>query len=390
MERTILTINSGSSSIKFSLCKAGPEPSLVLSGRLERIGLPEGRFSATDAEGAPLVSKDLPMPEHEAALKELFDWLGRRVEARGMGAVGHRVVHGGARYTAPHRVDITLLNELRKLMPFAAEHLPHEIKAIEAVGSAFPGLLQAACFDTSFHRTMPPVATTFSIPAEFRAEGIVRYGFHGLSYEYIMEELARRSPGRAKGRTIIAHLGNGCSMCAVREGKSVDTTMGFTPLGGLVMSTRTGDLDPGIIVYLLKTRGYKPDELNLIMNKKSGLLGISDTSPDMADLLAKEATEPSARLAIDVFCYQARKFIGALAAALGGLDTLIFTAGIGERAPEIRERILEGMGFLGLEIDKGSNGKNSSVISRGPVEIRVMKTNEEIMIARHTWRIISG
>lgn len=390
MERTILTINSGSSSIKFSLYKAGPEPSLILSGKLDRIGLPSGHFNASDAQGASLVSKDLSMPEHGAALTEFFNWLNKRPQALGMGAVGHRVVHGGARYTSPLRIDRPLLQTLRELVPFAAEHLPHEIKAIEAVGSAFPGLPQVACFDTSFHRTMPPVATTFSIPAEFRAEGVERYGFHGLSYEYIMEEFSKTEPEKAKGRTIIAHLGNGCSMCAVKSGRSVETTMGFTPLGGLVMSTRTGDLDPGIIVYLLKTRGYKPDELNLIMNKKSGLLGISGISSDMSDLLAKEKTEPSARLAIEVFCYQARKFIGSLSAALGGLDTLIFTAGIGENAPEVRERIIQGMGFLGLEVDADKNRNNSPVISKGPVQIRVMRTNEELMLARQTWRIISG
>jgi len=389
MERTILTINSGSSSIKFSLY-SGASETLLLSGRLERIGLPEGHFKALSPEGRPLISKDLAFADHGAALSELFSWINGRTEARGMGAVGHRVVHGGAKYTRPHRIDKKLLDELKGLVPFAAEHLPHEIKAIEAVGSALPGLPQTACFDTSFHRTMPPVATTFSIPAEFRNEGIERFGFHGLSYEYIMEELAKTSPSAAKGRTIIAHLGNGCSMCAVKGGRSVDTTMGFTPLGGLVMSTRTGDLDPGIIVYLLKTRGYGADELNHLMNRKSGLLGISGISPDMADLLSKESSERRAALAIDVFCYQARKYIGALAAALGGLDSLVFTAGIGENAPEIRERILAGMEFLGLYLDDEKNGENGPVISKGPVEVRVMKTNEELMIARHTWRVVTA
>lgn len=390
MKRTILTINSGSSSIKFSLYEAGPDPGRLLFGRLERIGLPEGRFLAFDATGAPLSSTGFEFPGHEAALKELFSWLSTRPEGRGMGAIGHRVVHGGAKYTAPSRVDKTLLNELKQLTPFAAEHLPHEIKAIEAVSSAFPGLPQVACFDTSFHRAMPKAATTFAIPAEFRAEGVIRYGFHGLSYEYIMEELSRLEPDRSKGRTIIAHLGNGCSMCAVKEGQSIDTTMGFTPLGGLVMSTRTGELDPGIIVYLLKSRGYNPDELNELLNRKSGLMGISGISPDMADLLAKEKTEASAALAIEVFCYQARKAIGALAASLGGCDTLVFTAGMGENSPEIRERIVEGLGFLGLEIDREKNNLNGPVISRGTVQIRAMKTNEELMIARQTWRIISG
>jgi acetate kinase len=387
--RAVLTINSGSSSIKFSVYGAGPDPERLLSGRLERIGLPEGRFSAEDGQEGVLVSRDLALPDHGAALKELFGWLASRPEGRGMGAVGHRVVHGGSKYTAPQRVDKTLLNTIRELTPFAAEHLPHEIKAIEAVSSAFPGLPQVACFDTSFHRTMSEAATTFAIPAEFRDEGIVRYGFHGLSYEYIMEELSKRAPERASGRTIIAHLGNGCSMAAVKEGRCVDTTMGFTPLGGLVMSTRTGELDPGIIVYLLKTRGYAADELNVLLNRKSGLLGISGASSDMADLLREEAASPSAALAVDVFCYQAKKYIGALSAALGGLDTLVFTAGIGENSPVVRDRVTGGLGFLGVELDREKNKKNGPVISRGPVEVMVMKTNEELMIARHAWRVLS-
>lgn len=388
--RSILTINSGSSSIKFSLFKAGVDPELLVSGRLERIGLPEGRFSAFDGEGRSLLSKKLPLHGHGDALKELFGWLEGRPEGRGMGAVGHRVVHGGAEYASPGKIDRALLEAIRKLTPFAAEHLPHEIKAIEAVSSAFPGMPQVACFDTSFHRTMPEVASTFAIPAEFRAEGVLRYGFHGLSYEYIVEELTKMGPGGAKGRVIIAHLGNGCSMCAVKDGKSVDTTMGFTPLGGLVMSTRTGELDPGIIVYLLKTRGYEADELNELLNRRSGLLGISGLSPDMADLLAKQGSSTPAALAIDVFCYQARKYIGALAAVLGGLDSLVFTAGIGENSPEIRERITAGLGFLGVELDGALNKKNGPVISKGQVKVLVIKTNEELMIAKETWRAISA
>jgi acetate kinase len=387
--RSILTINSGSSSIKFSVYSAGPDPERLLSGRLERVGLPQGRFIAESGQAGVLASRELSLPHHGAALKELFGWLSSRPEGGCLGAVGHRVVHGGPKYTAPQRIDKALLEAIRELTPFAAEHLPHEIKAIEAVSAAFPGLPQVACFDTSFHRSMSDAAATFAIPAEFRGEGVVRYGFHGLSYEYIMEELSKRAPERAKGRTIIAHLGNGCSMAAVKEGRCVDTTMGFTPLGGLVMSTRTGELDPGIIVYLLKTRGYSPDELNELLNRKSGLLGISGTSSDMADLLREEASSPSAALAIEVFRYQARKYIGALSAALGGLDTLVFTAGIGENSPDIRERVTEGLGFIGVELDSGENKKNGPFISKGPVGVMVMKTNEELMIARHAWRVIS-
>jgi acetate kinase len=392
MQQNILTINSGSSSIKFSVYRGGADPKRLLSGRLERIGLglDNGKFFAFDAEGGPLSTADIPLADHEAALNVLFSWLAARPEGRAINVAAHRVVHGGPHYTTPRMVGEELLQALKRLCPFAAEHLPHEIKAIEAISAAFPGLPQAACFDTSFHRTMPDVATTFAIPAEFRTEGVIRYGFHGLSYEYIMEELSRIDTARSNGRVIIAHLGNGCSMCAVKGGRSVDTTMGFTPLGGLVMSTRTGDLDPGIIVYLLKTRGYNPDELNELLNRRSGLLGISGISPDMTDLLKKEATGPSAALAIEVFCYQARKSIGALASVLGGLDTLVFTAGMGENSPEIRERIVEGLGFLGLEIDREKNMENGPVISKGPVQIRVMKTNEELMLARDAWRLLSS
>lgn len=381
----ILTINSGSSSIKFSVY--GPAERLLVKGLLERIGLPEGAFTSWDAGGAVIRGGNLPFPDHSAALKELTGWLKKRPEGNGISAVGHRVVHGGS-VTSPQRIDAALMETLRELKPFAAEHLPHEIKAIEAIGSALPDLPQVACFDTSFHANMPEVARTFAIPEEFRKAGVVRYGFHGLSYEYIMEELGKTDPERARGRVVIAHLGNGSSMCAVENGRSMETTMGFTPLGGLVMSTRTGDLDPGIIVYMLKTKRYGADELNEILNRASGLKAISGISPDMADLLRKEGTSANAALAIKVYCYQARKFLGALSSALGGIDTLVFTAGIGENSAQVRERILEGMGFMGLEVDGEKNLKNGPVISKGPVVIRVMKTNEELMIARHTKRVL--
>lgn len=381
----ILTVNSGSSSIKFSVY--APGNSRLLSGRLERIGLPEGAFLAFDGKGAALAEKKLRLPDHVPALRTLFDWLKERPEGKAVEAVGHRVVHGG-KITSPRIIDPELMEALRALVPFAAEHLPHEIKAIEAVGEFLPGLTQAACFDTSFHASMPLASRTLSIPRELRAEGIERYGFHGLSYEYIMEELARIDPVRASGRVVIAHLGNGASMCAVKGGRCLDTTMGFTPLGGLVMSTRTGDIDPGVIVYILKKKGLGPDELNELLNRKSGLLGISGISPDMADLLEREGASDDAGLAVEVFCRQAKKFLGSFIAALGGIDTLVFTAGIGENSPVIRERILEGLGFIGLDMDPEENGKNSPVVSRGPVRVRVMKTNEELMIARHTARII--
>ncbi len=383
--RNVLTINSGSSSIKFSVY--APGNSRLLFGRIERIGLPDGAFLAFDGNGTALLKEGMSFPDHVPALKALFDWLRKRPEGEDISAVGHRVVHGG-RITSPRVIDQELMDTLRTLLPFAAEHLPHEIKAIEAVGSFLPGLPQAACFDTSFHASMPPASRTLSIPREIRAEGVERYGFHGLSYEYIMEELKRLDPERASGRVVIAHLGNGASMSAIKGGRCVDTTMGFTPLGGLVMSTRTGDLDPGVIVYILKKKGLGADELNEMLNRRSGLLGISGISSDMADLLGKEGSSKEAALAVEVFCRQAKKFLGAFAAVLGGLDTLVFTAGMGENSPVIRERILDGLGFLGIEIDPVENGRNGPIISRGPVRVRVMKTNEELMIARHTRRVV--
>lgn len=381
----VLTINSGSSSIKFSVY--APGNSRLLSGRLDRIGLPSGAFIAFDGKGAPLFEERTRFQDHVPALKALFDWLGKRPEGEDIKAVGHRVVHGG-RITSPRVIDQGLMDTLRALVPFAAEHLPHEIKAIEAVGNFLPGLPQAACFDTSFHTSMPPASRTLSIPRELREEGVERYGFHGLSYEYIMEELGRLDPDRASGRVVIAHLGNGASMSAVKGGRCIDTTMGFTPLGGLVMSTRTGDIDPGVMVYVLKKKGFGADELNEMLNRKSGLLGISGISSDMSDLLEKEGSSKDAALAVEVFCRQAKKFLGAFAAALGGLDALVFTAGIGENSPAVRERILDGLGFLGLEVDPAKNRVNGPVISRGPASVRVIKTNEEVMIARHTARVI--
>ncbi|HBG47149.1 MAG TPA: acetate/propionate family kinase [Deltaproteobacteria bacterium] len=383
MGKSVLTINSGSSSVKFSLW-SGERP--LLGGRLERIGLGEGIFTASVPSGT-IIDKALLLPDHSTALKALFSWLKERPEGAAISAIGHRVVHGG-KITSHRKIDDGLIDVLRGLIPFAAEHLPHEIKAIEAAEKELPGVPQAACFDTSFHTSMHEAARAFALPNELRKEGVERYGFHGLSYEYIMEELGRIDPERAAGRTIIAHLGNGASMCAVKNFKSVDTTMGFTPLGGLVMSTRTGDLDPGVIVYLLKTRGYSADELNEVLNRRSGLFGISGISPDMADLIQEEGRSPRAALAIEIFCRQARKFLAAMSAAISGVDTLVFTAGIGENSPIVRERILNGMGFMGMEVDSAENARGSSVISKGPVTIRVMKTNEELMIARHAARVL--
>jgi acetate kinase len=388
----ILTINSGSSSVKFGLFEIGQAEKLVLTGSLERIGLRAGLFQVNDAHGKTTLDEHTNLPDHEAAIKRLLKWLEKREPVKNLDAIGHRVVHGGPEYSQPHRITPELIAELKELVPLAPDHLPHEIKAIRATSHAYPDLTQVACFDTSFHRHMPKLAQMVALPRHYQHEGLGRYGFHGLSYEYILQELRKEAGDKAAdGRVIIGHLGNGASMAAVLDGKSVDTTMGFTPAGGLVMSTRSGDLDPGILVYLLEEKGLRPSALNDLVNQQSGLLGVSGISSDMRDLLNQEQGEPHAREAADLFCYQASKHLGALAAVLGGLDTLIFTAGIGENSPVIRWRICQNLSFLGIQLDEERNSANAPIISPedSRVSVRVIKTNEDLMIARHTFKLIS-
>lgn len=390
----ILTVNSGSSSLKFALFDMDDAEALRLVGKLEGIGLGgSGRFAVKDGEGTSLVDESRRLDDHEAALSRLFDWLRNRPEHGELNAVGHRVVHGGSRHTRPERITPEVMASLQELVPLAPDHLPQEIRAIEAVGRAYPGLPQVACFDTAFHRTMPAVAQAFGLPRDLADEGVFRYGFHGLSYEYIIGELRKEAgPAAAGGRVIVAHLGNGASLAAILDGKSIDTTMGFTPAGGLVMSTRSGDLDPGILVYLLRHRGLDVEELDRVVNRRAGLLGVSGTSADMRELLEREKADPHAAEAVALFCRQARKFVGALAAALGGLDTLVFTAGIGENAPPVRGRICEGLEFLGVRVAPERNERNDAVISPdgSAVTVRVMRTDEERMIARHTRVVVRG
>jgi acetate kinase len=375
----ILTINSGSSSLKFSLYNMGRSEALMLSGEFDRIGLAHGVFHA---EGH---KQDVDLPDHDAALRTLLEWLrshGPRVE---LDAVGHRLVYGGRDYDKPQLITPKLTEALKKLVSFAPEHLPHELKAIQAVDRAHPGLPQVACFDTAFHWQSPKIAKLYPLPRHFWDEGLIRYGFHGLSYAYILRELARQDGAAANGRLIVAHLGNGASMAAIRNSRPVDTTMGMTPCGGLMMGTRSGDLDPGAVLYLVK-KGSTLSAARDVLNEQAGLLGVSGISSDMQELLGKEADDPRAAEAIALFCYQARKFLGALAAVLSGLDTLVFTAGIGENAPSIRSRICEGMEFLGIRLDPALNRANAAVISAegSLVRVRVMKTDEAIMIARST------
>ena len=391
-DSNILTVNSGSSSIKFSLYALGETERLVLRGQLGRIGVSQGFLQVKDHEGKDLADQKLSLPDHETALKTLFAWLQGHAVGKDLHAVGHRLVHGGAVHVKPQRVSSALIDDLRKLVSLAPDHLPDEITGLEAVHRLSPDLPQVACFDTAFHRTMPEVAQRFALPGPLYHEGLRRYGFHGLSYEYILQELAQEAGAPvAKGKLIVAHLGNGASMAAIKGGRSLDTSMGLTPAGGLVMSTRSGDLDPGVIFYLLLEKGMTPAAVNHLINQEAGLLGISGISSDMQDLLAQKDTKTDAALAVNLFCYQARKFIGAFAAALGGLDTFVFTGGIGENSAAIRAMICEPLEFLGIRLDQGLNEGNSPVISRkdSPVTVRVMKTNEELMIARHTLSVIA-
>ena len=385
----ILAINGGSSSVKFALHQAGAPLPATLHGTLERNGVAGSTLAWRTTEGQPERGR-VQVPDGQPATSLLMAWLEGREEFAAVGAVGHRVVHGMA-HTEPERVTPGLLDELHRAIPFAPDHLPREIELIEAFGQRHPHLPQVACFDTAFHGTMPRVATLLPIPRRYEARGVRRYGFHGLSYAYLMEELARTA-GReaAHGRVVLAHLGNGASLAAVSGGTSIDTTMGFTPASGLVMSTRTGDLDPGLVSFLARTEQMTAEQFDQMINHQSGLLGVSEISSDMRDLLAREADDVRAAEAVALFCYQAKKAVGAFAAALGGLDTLVFSAGIGEQSSSIRARICEGLGFLGIELDECRNAAHAAVISMdsSQVTVRVMPTNEELMIARAVSRVL--
>ncbi len=387
----ILTINAGSSSIKFALYETGETLQPLLYGEMEDIGTSNAKLIYTDPKSEQKTSIDIKPANHDGAIIILIDWLEKQNGFGSITAIGHRIVHG-MQHTQPERITPHLLAELRKISAFDPEHLPGEIKLIEIISKRFPAVTQVACFDTSFHTTMPLIAKMLSIPRKYYAVGIQRYGFHGLSYAYLMEELNRISGHEVgNGKVILAHLGNGASLAAVRDGKCMDTSMGFTPTSGLPMSTRSGDLDPGVAWYLMATEKLNPNQFSHLVNEESGLLGISALSSDMRVLLNNRKTDHRAAEAIDLFCYQAKKWIGAYAAVLGGLDTLVFSGGIGEHAPEIRSRICEGLQFLGIELDEGSNRNNEAIISlaNSKVVIRVMRTNEELMIARLVCQVLN-
>jgi acetate kinase len=387
----ILTINSGSSSLKFALYRMGEAEELLLSGRMEGIGLEATRFHVRDASGAILIDQQPALPDHKSASNIFFNWLRQHEISRVLDAVGHRVVHGGIRYTRAQPITPEMEAELDRLGKFDPEHLPYAIEVIRTMRETYPGITQVACFDTAFHRQMPLVAQMLPLPRTLFDAGIVRFGFHGISYEFLIQELTRIAGANAVGgRVIIAHLGNGASMVAIRDRRSIDTTMGFMPAGGLMMSSRSGDLDPSVLLYLLQEKGLSPADVNKMVNREAGLLGVSGIAADMRKLLAEEATNPRAAEAISLFCYTAKKFLGALTAILGGLETLIFTAGIGENAPIIRQRICQNMECLGIQLDPGRNEQNAPIISseHGRVTVRVMKTNEELMIARAVYQIV--
>jgi acetate kinase len=387
----ILTINGGSSSIKFALFETGESLRRILEGGIERIGLPEATLRVKGVNPRDNFSRPVAAPDHTAAVGALMDWIEERLGSDALTSVGHRVVHGGPKYSDPQLITREMVEDLRQLTPFDPEHLPEEILLTEAFHRRFPDLPQVACFDTAFHHDLPRVALLLPIPRRYEAQGVRRYGFHGLSYAFLMGELARLAGTEAaQGRVILAHLGNGASLAAVRDGKPVDTSMNFTPTAGVPMSTRSGDLDPGLVWYLARTQKMSGKQFNEMVNFQSGLLGVSETSSDMRDLLDRETRDVRAAEAVALFCYQVKKWIGAFAAALGGLDTLVFAGGIGENAPTVRARICDGLEFLGIVLEEKHNIANAGVISAasGRVSVRVIRTDEEQMIAETVFRVL--
>jgi len=387
---SVLTINSGSSSLRFALFQALESLPKILIGKLDRIGFSDAKLSFTDVLANQRDERTIDAPSHVACVPPLVELVKNKTRGA-VTAIGHRVVHGGARYRDPVRVDRAVLEELRRIISFAPNHLPDAIALMEVFGAKFPQVPQIACFDTAFHSALPRVAKLLPIPRRYEAKGVQRYGFHGLSYAFLMQELERVAGAKAaNGRIILAHLGNGASMAAVRDGKSMDTSMGFTPAAGLVMSTRSGDLDPGLVAFLGRSEQMTETQFDRMIHHESGLLGVSEISSDVRDLLACEAADVRAAEAVALFCYQAKKWVGAFAAALGGLDTLVFAGGIGENNPSIRARICEGLGFLGIELNEARNTENAPVISaqNGRVAVRMIRTDEELMIARSVSRVL--
>jgi len=385
----ILTINGGSSSVRFAVYSAGEAPRRLAGGKFDRLGTGGATLEVDGPAADSRGPRRLGAMDHGSAACALMDWVEAQPFHASIRGAGHRVVHGMG-HSEPERVTPRLLSELRRIIPCDPDHLRRELGLLEAFRARHPKLPQVACFDTAFHRTMPRVARILPIPRRFAAKGVERYGFHGLSYAYLMEELGRIDPAAARGRVVLAHLGSGASLAAVLGGRSVDTSMGFTPAAGLVMATRSGDLDPGLPSFLARRYRVTPRQFDRMVNRESGLLGISGTSSDMRDLLAVRASDARAADAVGLFCYQARKWIGSYAAVLGGLDTLVFAGGIGENAPAVREGICDGLGFLGVRLAGGRNARSAPLISTdaGRVAVRVIHTDEELMIAKLSSRVL--
>lgn len=387
----IVTINGGSSSVKFAVFGREGALKRVVEGMIERIGVPGTHLRAVDANGRAIDDRGVEAGDHGRAAELLVDWLIEHVGREKIRAVGHRIVHGGTRLLCHQVVDDELIAELKKTQPLDLAHLPREIALVEGFGEHLPGVMQVACFDTAFHRDLPRVARLLPVPRSYDDAGVRRFGFHGLSYAYLMEELGRvAGKEAARGRVILAHLGAGASMAAVKDKRPVDTSMAFTPTAGLVMGTRPGDLDPGLLVYMMRVEKKTPGEMDEFISKRCGLIGVSQMSSDMRDLVARSQSDVRAREAVELFCYQAKKFIGAYAAALGGLDTLVFSAGIGEHSAFVRERICQNLEFVGIRLNPAANERGDAVISdqTSGVVVRVMKTDEEIIIARETARLV--
>jgi acetate kinase len=381
----ILTLNGGSSSIRFAIYVDGESP--LVKGKLDRIGSAQATLTLERKDASE--TRRFAASSHGTGVDRLLEWLGEQPEFASIGAVGHRVVHG-MKHSEPERVTAKLLTELERITPYDPDHLPVEIGLIKGVRRHWPKLTQVACFDTAFHRTMPPVARRIPIPRRYEKRGVERYGFHGLSYSYLIEELTRLDPHAAKGRVVLAHLGSGASLAAVHKKKSADTSMGFTPNSGLMMGTRAGDIDSGLEYFLGRTENMTAAAFQQMVNHESGLLGVSGTSSDVRDLCERARHDSRAAEALELFCYDVRKSIGAFAAALGGLDTVVFSAGIGENSPRIRERVCEELDFLGMRLSRPRNKRNAAVISTesSRVKIRVIRTDEELMIARSVRRIL--
>jgi acetate kinase len=391
MRDAIAVLNAGSSSIKFSLfAEGGDDLELTVRGQAEALQTTP-RFVAKSASGDTLATHAWPEGKplgHAGALEHIVAFLREHMQGLCLKGIGHRVVHGGMKYAQPMRMDRQVLQDLEQFVPLAPLHQPHNLTPIRLMFERRPDLPQVACFDTAFHRSQPELAQMFALPMELHEEGVRRYGFHGLSYEYIASSLPQLDPLAAKGRTVVCHLGNGASMCAVSGGRSVASTMGFTAVDGLPMGTRCGALDPGVILYLMDQRGMDARSIEKLIYNQSGLLGVSGVSSDMRTLLASD--EPRAKLAVDLYVYRIGRELGSLAAALGGLDAIVFTGGIGENSAEIRERVCRSAAWLGVQLDAAANRAGGPRISAGDSRTTawVLPTNEELMIARHTRRVL--